>query len=79
MPPTPPSAAGQAPQDLSITGNPAFNGMWTLLGVPAVSVPLLTGADGMPIGVQVVGRCGDDARVLRAAKWLWERYGGQGK
>ena len=74
-----PSAAGQAPQDLSITGNPAFNGMWTLLGVPAVSVPLLTGADGMPIGVQVVGRCGDDARVLRATKWLWESYGGQGK
>jgi Asp-tRNA(Asn)/Glu-tRNA(Gln) amidotransferase A subunit family amidase len=38
--------------------------------MPAVSLPLLTGADGLPIGVQLVGRFGDDARVLRTARWL---------
>jgi Asp-tRNA(Asn)/Glu-tRNA(Gln) amidotransferase A subunit family amidase len=35
-----------------------------------VTLPLLTGADGMPIGVQLVGRFGDDARLLRTARWL---------
>jgi Asp-tRNA(Asn)/Glu-tRNA(Gln) amidotransferase A subunit family amidase len=44
------------------------------LGVPAVSVPLLTGADGLPIGVQVIGRRGNDAGVLQAAEWLWRRH-----
>jgi Asp-tRNA(Asn)/Glu-tRNA(Gln) amidotransferase A subunit family amidase len=38
--------------------------------VPAVSLPLLTGPAGLPVGVQLVGRRGDDARLLRAAAWL---------
>jgi len=71
-----PAAAGEAPlHPAEGTGNPIFNGMWTLLGVPAVSVPLLEGAGGLPIGVQVIGRRGADASVLRAARWLWERHG----
>ncbi|MFQ5764665.1 MAG: amidase, partial [Rhodospirillales bacterium] len=70
-----PAAAGEAPQGLESTGNPVFNGMWTLLGVPAVSVPLLTGAHGMPIGVQVVGRRGADGHLLRCVQWLWDRFG----
>ena len=74
-----PAATDQAPKGHGSTGKPVFNGMWTLLGVPAVSVPMLTGADGMPIGVQVVGRHGADAQLLRSAKWLWERFGGQGE
>jgi Asp-tRNA(Asn)/Glu-tRNA(Gln) amidotransferase A subunit family amidase len=41
-----------------------------LLGLPAVTLPLLTGFDGLPIGVQLVGRFGDDARLLRTARWL---------
>jgi Asp-tRNA(Asn)/Glu-tRNA(Gln) amidotransferase A subunit family amidase len=65
-----PATTGQAPRGLSSTGSPAFCTIWTLLGLPAVSLPLLTGADGMPIGVQLVGRFGDDARVLRTARWL---------
>ncbi len=73
-----PAAPGQAPEGLGFTGKPGFNGMWTLLGVPAVSVPLLAGANGMPIGIQVVGRRGADGLVLRSAKWLWDRFGGQG-
>ena len=65
-----PATTGQAPRGLTSTGSPAFCTIWTLLGLPAVSLPLLTGADGMPIGVQLVGRFGDDARVLRTARWL---------
>ena len=73
-----PAAPGQAPASLETTGRAIFNGMWTLMGVPAVSVPLLKGEGGMPIGIQVVGRRGGDAGVLKAAKWLCNRFGGQG-
>lgn len=64
-----PSAPGIAPKG-NATGNPAFNTIWTLTGLPAVSLPLLTGEGGMPLGVQLVGAAGDDARLLRTANWL---------
>jgi Asp-tRNA(Asn)/Glu-tRNA(Gln) amidotransferase A subunit family amidase len=70
-----PAATGQA-RGLENTGSPAFCTIWTLLGLPAVTLPLLTGADGMPMGVQLVGRFGDDARVLRTARWLVTTIGG---
>jgi len=62
-----PSAPGEAPQGLGATGDPVFNRVWTLLGAPCVSVPGLTGPSGLPVGVQVVGRPGDDRRTLAAA------------
>jgi len=65
------AASGEAPADLNQTGTPRFNRLWTLLGVPAVNVPGLTGATGLPVGVQLVG-C-DDAAVLACAGWLGER------
>jgi Asp-tRNA(Asn)/Glu-tRNA(Gln) amidotransferase A subunit family amidase len=65
-----PAAPGPAPRGLDSTGNPAFCSTWTLLGVPAVSLPLLQSEDGMPLGVQLVGRRGNDARLLRTANWL---------
>lgn len=64
-----PSAPGIAPKGMA-TGNPAFNTLWSLTGLPAVSLPLLSGEGGMPIGVQLVGSAGDDARLLRTANWL---------
>jgi Asp-tRNA(Asn)/Glu-tRNA(Gln) amidotransferase A subunit family amidase len=64
-----PSAPGIAPKGAA-TGNPAFNTLWSLTGLPAVSLPLLSGEGGMPIGVQLVGPKGDDARLLRTANWL---------
>jgi Asp-tRNA(Asn)/Glu-tRNA(Gln) amidotransferase A subunit family amidase len=64
-----PSAPGVAPKG-NATGNPAFNTLWTLTGLPAVSLPLLKGEAGMPLGVQLVGAAGDDARLLRTANWL---------
>ncbi len=65
-----PSARGEAPPGLERTGDPVFNRIWTLLHVPAVTVPLGTGPNGLPLGVQLVGRFGDDARVLAAAAWV---------
>ena len=65
-----PAAPGEAPRGLDRTGNPAFCTMWTYLGTPAVTLPLLQGENGLPIGVQLVGRRGNDARLLRTARWL---------
>src|SRR5487761_2739879 len=67
-----PSAPGEAPKGTA-TGNPIFNTLWTLTGLPAVSLPLLSGEGGMPIGVQLVGAFGDDARLLRTAHWLIDK------
>jgi Asp-tRNA(Asn)/Glu-tRNA(Gln) amidotransferase A subunit family amidase len=65
-----PAAPGEAPVGLDSTGNPAFNGLWSLCGAPAVTLPLLQGPNGLPVGVQLVGRRGEDARLLRTARWL---------
>jgi Asp-tRNA(Asn)/Glu-tRNA(Gln) amidotransferase A subunit family amidase len=65
-----PAAPGPAPHGIGATGNPAFCTLWTYLGTPAVTVPLLTADNGLPIGVQLVGRRGNDARLLRTANWL---------
>ena len=65
-----PAAPGAAPDGLESTGSPVFNGLWTFCGTPAVTVPLLANRDGLPMGVQLVGRRGDDARLLRTARWL---------
>jgi Asp-tRNA(Asn)/Glu-tRNA(Gln) amidotransferase A subunit family amidase len=70
-----PSAPGPAPKGLEATGNPTFCTIWSYLGVPAVSLPLLRSPGGLPIGVQLVGAAGDDARLLRTAGWL-ERFAG---
>jgi Asp-tRNA(Asn)/Glu-tRNA(Gln) amidotransferase A subunit family amidase len=67
-----PAAPGEAPQGLDSTGNPIFCTAWTLLGTPAISLPLLRGANGMPLGVQLVGQRGNDGRLLRTARWLTE-------
>ncbi|MBZ0229073.1 MAG: amidase, partial [Bauldia sp.] len=65
-----PAATGEAPHGLHATGNPAFCSLWSLCGVPAISLPLLQGPNGLPVGVQLVGRRGEDARLLRTARWL---------
>lgn len=66
-----PATMGVAPKGLETTGNPMFCTLWTLLGLPAISLPLLE-HEGMPIGVQLIGASGDDARLLRHARWLVE-------
>ena len=63
-----PSAPGAAPEGLAFTGNRKQTMLWTMLGVPAVNVPVLS-VDGLPLGLQIVGRYGADATTLRAAAW----------
>ena len=65
-----PAATGEAPIGLESTGSPIFCTIWTLCGTPAICLPILQGPHGMPMGVQVVGPRGDDARLLRTARWL---------
>jgi Asp-tRNA(Asn)/Glu-tRNA(Gln) amidotransferase A subunit family amidase len=71
-----PAAPGTAPKGLESTGDPAFCTLWTLAGMPAVSLPLLKGENGLPLGVQLVGRRGYDARLLRTARWLEAKLAG---
>ena len=68
-----PAAPGTAPEGLESTGDPMFNSVWTLCGMPAVTVPLMRGANGLPLGVQLVGPRHGDGRLLRTARWLVER------
>ncbi len=65
-----PSAPGQAPAGLEWTGDPAFNFIWTSLHVPCVTVPAGEGPDGLPLGIQIVGREGEDRAVLAWAQWV---------
>lgn len=67
-----PATAGTAPP-LASTGDPAFGTLWTLAGTPALSMPLMHGDDGLPLGLQLVGRRDDDARLLRTASWLQQQ------
>jgi Asp-tRNA(Asn)/Glu-tRNA(Gln) amidotransferase A subunit family amidase len=68
-----PAAAGTAPHGLESTGDPAFCSLWTLCGMPALNLPLMQGGNGLPLGVQLVGPRGSDARLLRTARWLVAR------
>lgn len=65
-----PSAEDEAPAGLGATGNPIFNRLWTLLGVPCVHVPTGVGAQGLPVGVTVIGPRWGDAQTLAAAELL---------
>jgi Asp-tRNA(Asn)/Glu-tRNA(Gln) amidotransferase A subunit family amidase len=71
-----PSSLGPAPRGLGSTGDPIMNGLWTFLGVPCVSIPLLE-ADGLPMGVQLIGMRRDDGRLLRTARWLARHVAGE--
>ena len=62
------SAKGVAPRSLEATGDPVFCSLWTLVGFPSLNLPLLADADGLPIGVQLVGARGRDERLLRTAR-----------
>lgn len=65
-----PATPGEAPAGLEATGDPVFCSTWSLLGTPAVTLPLLEGENGLPVGVQLVAAKGDDARLLRTARAL---------
>ena len=68
-----PSAPGEAPVGLGAIGDPVFQVMWTLLHLPCANVPLATGPNGLPVGIQFVGRQYDDDTVLAIANWFHQR------
>ena len=65
-----PATQGEAPVGLDATGSPSFCTLWTFTGLPAITLPLMQGENDMPLGVQLVGKKGGDARLLRVASWL---------
>ena len=68
-----PSAPGAAPAGLGMTGDPVFNRIWTLLRTPCVNIPVAIAPGGLPVGLQVIGAFGDDARTLAAAHWMHQQ------
>jgi Asp-tRNA(Asn)/Glu-tRNA(Gln) amidotransferase A subunit family amidase len=66
------SAPGEAPVGLGSTGDPIMNSWWTLLYAPCVTVPVLRGRSGLPIGLQVSAPRYHDSKVLQVAHWLHE-------
>ncbi|MGH7106521.1 MAG: amidase [Acetobacteraceae bacterium] len=73
-----PAATGEAPEGLGATGDPAFNFIWTSLHEPCVTVPAGVGPTGLPLGIQIVGREGDDRGVLAWAEWVAAAVAGVG-
>ena len=65
-----PSSPGVAPKGLKSTGTAEFNKIWSYLGTPCISLPLLEGENNLPLGVQLVGDRYDDHRFLGVARWL---------
>ena len=68
-----PAAPGQAPRNLMNTGNAIFNGYWTMMGVPSISLPFLKGKDGLPIGIQFITNWGEDLKLLEICKYILEK------
>jgi Asp-tRNA(Asn)/Glu-tRNA(Gln) amidotransferase A subunit family amidase len=74
-----PATQGAAPVGLASTGSPMFCTIWSLCGVPAITLPILAGEEGMPLGAQLVAARGRDAHLLRVADWLARRAPVAGK
>ena len=68
-----PAAPGQAPRDLMNTGNAIFNGYWTMMGVPAISLPFLKGVDNLPIGIQFIANWREDLKLLEICKYILKK------
>jgi Asp-tRNA(Asn)/Glu-tRNA(Gln) amidotransferase A subunit family amidase len=65
-----PSAPGAAPRGFATTGDPMFNRLWTLMGAPCINVAGVNDGDGLPLGIQIVGRFGRDRAALEAALFV---------
>jgi amidase len=71
-----PCVAGEAPLGLQSTGDPTFQAIWTIMHVPAMTLPTHTGSRGLPVGIQLIARRHDDQHLFACAKWVWERLVG---
>ncbi|NKB21506.1 MAG: amidase [Alphaproteobacteria bacterium] len=70
-----PSATGEAPEGLSYTGDPQFQGCWTILHVPTISLPTHLGPNELPVGIQLVGRRWRDETLLSWSRWVVDKLG----
>ncbi len=70
-----PSAHGAAPEGLEHTGHHGFQSIWTMVRTPAITLPTHAGANGLPVGIQLVGRVGADAALLATSRWVLDRLG----
>ena len=67
------STPGTAPAHLDTTGDPRFNSIWSLAGLPAATIPCGVAADGLPCGLQLVAPAGREDLLLHAAAWCERR------
>lgn len=65
-----PAADGEAPEGLETTGSSAFQETWTMFHLPSISLPLCKGPNGLPVGVQLVGKAHLDEELLAVSQWL---------
>ena len=72
-----PSATGEAPKGLEYTGDPQFQGCWTILHVPTISLPTHTGPNDLPVGIQLVGRRWQDEKLLSWSRWVMKQLKNQ--
>jgi Asp-tRNA(Asn)/Glu-tRNA(Gln) amidotransferase A subunit family amidase len=68
-----PSTCGEAVADLVSVSNSAFNRVWTLMRGPCITIPTFAGPNGMPVGLQIIGPVGEDARTIALAGWTASR------
>jgi Asp-tRNA(Asn)/Glu-tRNA(Gln) amidotransferase A subunit family amidase len=69
------AAPGEAPKGIASTGDSIFNGLWTMLGVPCITLPCGSGPAGLPLGAQLVGAFGADTALLGRAQWVARHLG----
>jgi Asp-tRNA(Asn)/Glu-tRNA(Gln) amidotransferase A subunit family amidase len=70
-----PCANGEAPRGLGETGDPGFQAIWTILHVPALTLPTHRGPNGLPVGIQLVAARHADQRLFGCARWIWQQLG----
>jgi amidase len=70
-----PAADGEAEEGLSYTGNYRFQGWWTALHTPAISLPVARGPRGLPIGIQLIANIHQDEKLLLAAHYVLNQLG----
>ena len=66
-----PAAVGEAPVGFAAFAGAPFYMLWTILHVPAITLPVFTGENGMPIGLQLIGRRHQDRQLFAHARWAW--------
>ena len=69
-----PAALGAAPKGLASTGNPIMQTVWSFAGLPSLNLPLMNLSNGLPLGLQAIGKFNNDGRLLRSSRWLVKEF-----